>query len=91
MILAQFGTGKIHSLLGTDTVAIGPFAVEGQTLGVVDHESATTGKSNIFDHIDFQGIVGFGFPSLATAGGSGVVEYLNAGCRECCMGSKVFF
>lgn len=35
---------------------------------MIDREGATRGKPNVFDRIDFQGIVGFGFPSLASAG-----------------------
>lgn len=64
-----FGTGRVHSVLGTDQVSLGPFVVPNQTFGVIESELEDRPRlKNIFDDIDFQGLLGLGFPSLSAAG-----------------------
>lgn len=65
-----FGTGAISGPLGTETFVLGKHKVEEQTFGLVHSESAgnSNEEDNIFDYINFEGIVGLGFPSMLSTG-----------------------
>lgn len=65
-----FGTGAISGPLGVETFVLGKHKVQEQTFGLVKSESAgnTDEENNIFNYIDFEGIVGLGFPSMLSAG-----------------------
>lgn len=64
-----FGTGRIHSEIGTDQVTLGQFVIPNQTFGIIYYEEEEKeNATNIFDDIYFEGILGLGFPSLGSTG-----------------------
>lgn len=65
-----FGTGAISGPLGQDTFMLGKHKVEEQAFGLVESESdnGVISDDNIFNFINFEGIVGLGFPQMLSAG-----------------------
>mmetsp|Transcript_27725 Transcript_27725/g.79773 ORF Transcript_27725/g.79773 Transcript_27725/m.79773 type:complete len:966 (+) Transcript_27725:277-3174(+) len=63
----KFGTGSIEGLLGLDDFQLGPFTVKNQSFGLVTAE-LKDGEFNIFEEIDFEGILGLAFPSMSCEG-----------------------
>ncbi|SBT30491.1 plasmepsin X, putative [Plasmodium ovale wallikeri] len=65
-----FGSGSISGSIGKETFILGDHVVRNQTFGLVESESndSSTSGDNIFEYIDFEGIVGLGFPGMLSAG-----------------------
>uniref|UniRef100_A0A8C9GNH0 Peptidase A1 domain-containing protein n=1 Tax=Piliocolobus tephrosceles TaxID=591936 RepID=A0A8C9GNH0_9PRIM len=64
-----FGSGTITGTIGTETFRLGKHVVKNQTFGLVESESKDSLSSeNIFDYIDFEGIVGLGFAQMLSTG-----------------------
>ncbi|GAB64457.1 aspartyl protease [Plasmodium cynomolgi strain B] len=64
-----FGSGSISGSIGKETFVLGDHTVRNQTFGLVESESNDSlNGDNIFDYIDFEGIVGLGFPEMLSAG-----------------------
>ncbi|CRG98448.1 plasmepsin X, putative [Plasmodium relictum] len=65
-----FGSGSISGSIGTETFILGEHIVRNQTFGLVESESDNNknGSDNIFEYIQFEGIVGLGFPKMLSAG-----------------------
>eukprot|EP00923_Selenidium_pygospionis_P025173 GHVN01044350.1.p1 GENE.GHVN01044350.1~~GHVN01044350.1.p1 ORF type:complete len:685 (+),score=52.22 GHVN01044350.1:123-2177(+) len=64
-----FGTGKISGTIGRDVFQLGDIKVQNQSFGLVESEVANEGAtSNIFELINFEGIVGLAFPELSSTG-----------------------
>ncbi|CAA9986186.1 eukaryotic aspartyl protease, putative [Plasmodium knowlesi strain H] len=64
-----FGSGSISGSIGKETFVLGNHTVRNQTFGLVESESNDSlNGDNIFDYIDFEGIVGLGFPEMLSAG-----------------------
>ncbi|CRG98084.1 plasmepsin X, putative [Plasmodium gallinaceum] len=65
-----FGSGSISGSIGTETFILGEHVVRNQTFGLVESESDNNKNDgdNIFEYIEFEGIVGLGFPEMLSAG-----------------------
>ncbi|GAW78955.1 aspartyl protease [Plasmodium gonderi] len=64
-----FGSGSISGSIGKETFVLGDHTVRNQTFGLVESESNDSlNGDNIFEYIDFEGIVGLGFPAMLSAG-----------------------
>eukprot|EP00920_Eleutheroschizon_duboscqi_P028836 GHVT01070071.1.p1 GENE.GHVT01070071.1~~GHVT01070071.1.p1 ORF type:complete len:573 (-),score=54.21 GHVT01070071.1:286-2004(-) len=63
-----FGTGQIHGTMGTETFEIGPYVINQQTFGIIEDEGGYNIHGNIFEQIDFEGIVGLAFPEMSSTG-----------------------
>ncbi|SCM04269.1 plasmepsin IX, putative [Plasmodium chabaudi chabaudi] len=72
----MFGTGIIQGTIGIETFKIGPFKIENQSFGLVKREKGTDDKSNVFERINFEGIVGLAFPAMLSTGGNPIYENL---------------
>ncbi|CAD2106637.1 hypothetical protein YYG_00966 [Plasmodium vinckei petteri] len=72
----MFGTGIIQGTIGIETFKIGPFKIENQSFGLVKREKGTDNKSNVFERINFEGIVGLAFPTMLSTGGNPIYENL---------------
>ncbi|KAL8433474.1 hypothetical protein ACSSS7_003864 [Eimeria intestinalis] len=69
-----FGTGRIEGTTGIDNFQIGPFTVKQQTFGLVESEGGHNQHGNIFKAIDFEGIVGMGFPEMSSTGATPIYD-----------------
>lgn len=69
-----FGTGRIGGTTGIDNFQIGPFTVKRQTFGLVESEGGHNMHGNIFKSIDFEGIVGMGFPEMSSTGATPIYD-----------------
>ncbi|KAL8426539.1 hypothetical protein Efla_006604 [Eimeria flavescens] len=69
-----FGTGRIQGTTGVDNFQIGPFTVKSQTFGLVESEGGHNQHGNIFKSIDFEGIVGMGFPEMSSTGATPIYD-----------------
>ncbi|KAL8453236.1 hypothetical protein Emag_001968 [Eimeria magna] len=69
-----FGTGRIEGTTGVDNFQIGPFTVKQQTFGLVESEGGHNQHGNIFKSIDFEGIVGMGFPEMSSTGATPIYD-----------------
>ncbi|OEH78578.1 eukaryotic aspartyl [Cyclospora cayetanensis] len=69
-----FGTGRIEGTTGVDNFQIGPFTVKRQTFGLVEGEGGHNMHGNIFKSIDFEGIVGMGFPEMSSTGATPIYD-----------------
>ena len=58
-----FGTGELRGPEGVDTFSVGPYKVLNQTFALIEEEIGS-----IFHQLEFEGILGLGFPSLAAEG-----------------------
>jgi pepsin A len=58
-----FGTGELRGPEGTDVFSVGPYKVQNQTFALIEDEIGS-----IFRQLEFEGILGLGFPSLAAEG-----------------------
>ncbi|EAA20561.1 pepsinogen A-related [Plasmodium yoelii yoelii] len=74
----MFGTGIIQGTIGIDTFKIGPFKIENQSFGLVKREKGSNKKSNVFERINFEGIIGLAFPTMLSTGGNPIYENLMA-------------
>ncbi|ETW34095.1 hypothetical protein PFTANZ_05260 [Plasmodium falciparum Tanzania (2000708)] len=72
----MFGTGIIQGVIGVETFKIGPFEIKNQSFGLVKREKASDNKSNVFERINFEGIVGLAFPEMLSTGKSTLYENL---------------
>ncbi|KJP89378.1 hypothetical protein AK88_01044 [Plasmodium fragile] len=64
-----FGSGSISGSIGKETFVLGNHTVRNQTFGLVESEANDSlNGDNIFNYIDFEGIVGLGFPGMLSAG-----------------------
>ncbi|SBS89491.1 aspartyl protease, putative [Plasmodium malariae] len=72
----MFGTGIIQGVIGVETFQIGPFKVENQPFGLVKREKGNEKKSNVFERINFEGIVGLAFPAMLSTGKNPIYENL---------------
>ncbi|CAD2098572.1 pepsinogen, putative [Plasmodium vinckei brucechwatti] len=65
-----FGSGSITGTLGKDNFILGNHTIRNQTFGLVKSESSDNlnNADNVFEYINFEGIVGLGFPGMLTAG-----------------------
>ncbi|SCP06128.1 aspartyl protease, putative [Plasmodium ovale] len=64
----MFGTGIIQGVIGVETFHIGPFKIKNQAFGLVKKEKGSDEKSNVFERINFEGIVGLAFPEMLSTG-----------------------
>ncbi|SCO74780.1 aspartyl protease, putative [Plasmodium vivax] len=72
----MFGTGIIQGVIGVETFRIGPFKVFNQPFGLVEREKRSEAKSNVFERINFEGIVGLAFPAMLSTGKTTIYENL---------------
>ncbi|SCN62113.1 pepsinogen, putative [Plasmodium chabaudi chabaudi] len=65
-----FGSGSISGTLGKDNFILGNHTIRNQIFGLVKSESSDNlnTSDNVFEYINFEGIVGLGFPGMLTAG-----------------------
>ncbi|CXI77936.1 plasmepsin X [Plasmodium berghei] len=65
-----FGSGSITGTLGKDNFILGNHIIRNQTFGLVKSETSDNlnNADNVFEYINFEGIVGLGFPGMLTAG-----------------------
>ncbi|KEG03541.1 pepsinogen, putative [Plasmodium vinckei vinckei] len=65
-----FGSGSITGTLGKDNFILGNHTIRNQIFGLVKSESSDNlnNTDNVFEYINFEGIVGLGFPGMLTAG-----------------------
>eukprot|EP00371_Babesia_bovis_P002064 XP_001610711.1 aspartyl protease [Babesia bovis T2Bo] len=75
-IHVKFGTGEIEGYPALDTVTIGETVVPKQALAVVDSENSGTQISNIFNKINFEGIVGLAFPEMSSIPGMPIFDHM---------------
>eukprot|EP00927_Polykrikos_kofoidii_P033748 TRINITY_DN28576_c0_g1_i1.p1 TRINITY_DN28576_c0_g1~~TRINITY_DN28576_c0_g1_i1.p1 ORF type:complete len:494 (-),score=61.11 TRINITY_DN28576_c0_g1_i1:138-1619(-) len=61
-IHTAYGSGALYGQLGIDDVRVGSLVVRQQSIGLITEEEGPT-----FEQLDFDGIVGLGFASLAQA------------------------
>ncbi|XP_053461253.1 cathepsin E [Nycticebus coucang] len=59
----KYGTGSCSGIIGADRVSVGGLTVANQQLGEVLEE-----PDMVFDHVEFDGIMGLAYPSLAEKG-----------------------
>ncbi|GAB68411.1 aspartyl protease [Plasmodium cynomolgi strain B] len=72
----MFGTGIIQGVIGVENFRIGPFKVFNQPFGLVKSEKRSEAKSNVFERINFEGIVGLAFPAMLSTGKTTIYENL---------------
>ncbi|EUD66434.1 hypothetical protein C922_03068 [Plasmodium inui San Antonio 1] len=72
----MFGTGIIQGVIGVENFRIGPFQVFNQPFGLVKREKRSEAKSNVFERINFEGIVGLAFPAMLSTGKTTIYENL---------------
>ncbi|GBE62393.1 aspartyl protease ASP3 [Babesia ovata] len=71
----KFGTGEIEGYPARDTVILGKTAIPDQSLAVVVSERSV-GGDNIFDKINFEGIVGLAFPEMSSVPGIPIFDHM---------------
>ncbi|GIX65489.1 aspartyl protease ASP3 [Babesia caballi] len=74
-IHVKFGTGEIEGYPAMDTVTLGEMVIPDQALAVVESEESGGGE-NIFDKINFEGIVGLAFPEMSSVPGVPVFDHM---------------
>ncbi|CAA9990321.1 aspartyl protease, putative [Plasmodium knowlesi strain H] len=72
----MFGTGIIQGVIGVENFRIGPFKLFNQPFGLVKREKRSEAKSNVFERINFEGIVGLAFPAMLSTGKTTIYENL---------------
>ncbi|CRH03850.1 plasmepsin IX, putative [Plasmodium relictum] len=72
----MFGTGIIQGVIGIETFRIGPLKVENQSFGLVKKEKGNEEKSNVFERINFEGIIGLAFHAMLSTGNKTIYENL---------------
>ncbi|ANQ10543.1 Aspartyl protease, partial [Plasmodium coatneyi] len=72
----MFGTGIIQGVIGVENFRIGPFKLFNQPFGLVKREKRSESKSNVFERINFEGIVGLAFPAMLSTGKTTIYENL---------------
>ncbi|ORM40467.1 Pepsin A [Babesia sp. Xinjiang] len=75
-IHVKFGTGEIEGYPAKDTVTLGGTVVPNQALAVVESEASGGGGDNIFDKINFEGIVGLAFPEMSSVPGMPIFDHM---------------
>ncbi|XP_038675282.1 pepsin A-like [Scyliorhinus canicula] len=69
----QYGTGAMVGILGYDTVSISNMVIRDQEFGL-----ATSEPGGFYSYVTFDGILGLGYPSLASAGATTVFHNMVA-------------
>lgn len=65
-----FGTGQLSGETAADNFKVGEFNIKNQTFGLVESELGyDSKKENIFNQINFEGIIGLAFPDLSSMKG----------------------
>ncbi|XP_048468044.1 pepsin A-like [Rhincodon typus] len=67
----QYGTGAMVGILGYDTVRISNINIHNQEFGL-----STSEPGGFFSYVNFDGILGMGYPSLAASGATTVFQNL---------------
>ncbi|GFE53992.1 aspartyl protease ASP3 [Babesia ovis] len=75
-IHVKFGTGEIEGYPAKETVRIGDTIIPKQTLAVVESEDSGNQGANIFDKINFEGIVGLAFPEMSSIPGIPIFDHM---------------
>ncbi|SIO73738.1 Pepsin A [Babesia microti strain RI] len=75
-IYIKFGTGEVEGYAGKDTVKIGNLIAHNQSFGIIVKESAESPINNPFKAIQFEGIVGLGFPDMSSIPGTPIFDNL---------------
>ncbi|KAK1441969.1 aspartic peptidase A1 family protein [Babesia gibsoni] len=73
-IHVKFGTGEIEGYAAQDTISIGDIHIPRQNFAVVESEQPGGSEENIFDKINFEGIVGLAFPEMSSVPGVPVFD-----------------
>ncbi|XP_042539369.1 chymosin-like [Dipodomys spectabilis] len=62
-LVVHYGTGSVQGFLGYDTISVSSIVDPHQTVGLSTQE-----PGDVFTYFPFDGILGLGYPSLASAG-----------------------
>jgi len=67
-----FGTANLAGPVATDRFRIGPFTLKDQDFGMIEEAGGST-----FSQMPLEGIVGLGFPAMASAGAKGRLPFFD--------------